>query len=281
MTIEEQIQQFTYSDAYRGAFRFWAGGSRGAILYIHGIQSHGGWFVSSAQTLAQAGFSVLLAERRGSGMNDETRGDVGCYRRWLDDQIELVDHLIETTGCTKVHLAGVSWGGKIVMGLAKLIPEKIAGLTLIAPGIFPAVDVSFMQKLRIAKAVILRSGTMFPVPLDSPELFTGNPDRQKFIRNDPLKLTQVTGNFLYQSRRLDYFVQTISDCLTMPMKLFLAGQEKIIDNSATLNYFRGLRAAGIKEMKFYPQACHTLEFEQDNHEFLDDLREWITHAATI
>jgi alpha-beta hydrolase superfamily lysophospholipase len=279
MAIEEQIQQITYNDGYRGTFRFWPGGRRGSVLYTHGIQSHGLWFVQSAQTLAQAGFNVLLADRRGSGLNEQDRGDVADFHRWLTDQTELVDWLMRTTGDRRVNLVGVSWGGKLVMGLAKMIPEKIASLTLIAPGIFPSVDVSIIQKFRIAGAVIGRRKTRFPIPLDAPELFTGNPLRQAFIRDDSLKLTHVTGNFLYQSRRFDNFVRTIPNRLTMPMKLFLAGNEQIIDNIKTLNYYRGLRTTGIKELAFYPQACHTLEFEQDNQGFLNDLREWINHAT--
>ena len=279
MPTEEPIQQITYRDGYRGNVRFWSGGHHGSVLYFHGIQSHGLWFIQSAQALAQAGFNVLLPDRRGSGLNNQARGDIDHYRRWLDDQIELIDWLEKNTGNRRTNLIGVSWGGKLVMGLSKMIPDQLASLTLVAPGIFPAVDVSPTQKIRIAQAVILRSKRSFPIPLDSPELFTGNPDRQAFIRNDPLKLTHVTGNFLYQSRRLDRYVRTIPPRLTMPVKLFLAGQEKIIDNNKTMNYFRALRTAGPKELAFYPQDCHTLEFEQDNRKFLDDLLEWIDHAA--
>jgi alpha-beta hydrolase superfamily lysophospholipase len=278
MTFE--ITKYRYGDWYPGAFRFWSGGERGAVLYMHGIQSHGGWFEESATALADAGFSVLLPDRRGSGLNEKYRGDVDTFERWLDDEIELVDFLRETTGQKKIHLLGVSWGGKLVLGLAKRIPEKIAGLTLIAPGIFPAVDVSISAKIQIGLAAISHSSRRFPIPLNDPELFTNNPEKQAFIRDDPLKLTAVTGNFLYQSRRLDFFVRNISNRLTMPMKLFLAGEEQIIDNIATVNYFRNLHS-DVKELKFYPQASHTLEFETDNRPFLNDLREWMNHAANV
>jgi acylglycerol lipase len=277
MTQLAEIKNYRYGDWYNGAFRFWPGSGRGAVLYMHGIQSHGGWFVESASKLAEDGFSVLLPDRRGSGLNEKDRGDVDCFERWLDDEIELVDYLRETTGQTKIHLIGVSWGGKLLMGLAKRIPEKIASLTLIAPGIFPAVDVSFSEKIKIGTAAIGRSSRRFPIPLNEPELFTKNPEKQAFISNDPLKLTAVTGNFLYQSRRLDFFIRNISHRLPMPMKLFLAGEERIIDNIATINYFRNLRS-GMKELKYYPEASHTLEFEVDNRLFLNDLQEWIKHA---
>jgi alpha-beta hydrolase superfamily lysophospholipase len=280
ITSDFEFEKFRYSDWYAGTIRFWPGSGRGTVLYMHGIQSHGGWFEESASTLAQAGFSVLLADRRGSGLNENDRGDVETYERWLLDQAELLDYLRDKTGHQKVHLVGVSWGGKLVMGLAKHLPEKIAGLTLIAPGIFPAVDVSITEKIKIGLSLAQRSPRLFPIPLNEPELFTKNPEKQAFIRDDPLKLSAVTGNFLYQSRRLDFFVRNMPHRLPMPMKLFLAGDERIIDNRATLNYFRGLRG-GRKEWSYYPRAGHTLEFEIDHRPFLNDLREWLEHAATL
>ncbi len=275
-----EILELTYRDGYRGFARWWSGGARGAVLYIHGIQSHGLWFEQSAEMLAQAGFAVLLADRRGSGLNRSARGDVDRYTRWLEDQIDLIAWLKQKTGQARVHAMGVSWGGKLVMGLARMVPEQIASLTLIVPGIFPAVDVSAAMKIQIGLAAACRSDKQFPIPLNEPELFTANPDRQEFIRRDELKLTTVTGNFLFQSRCLDFFVRTMPHRLMMPMKLYLAENDRIIDNKATLAYYRGLRTGGLKSLAVFRGAAHTLEFEIDNKHFLADVREWI-HDASI
>ncbi len=281
MSGDCQIIQHVYGDGYAGALRWWPGAGKGAVLYIHGIQSHGLWFEGSAGALAERGFAVCLADRRGSGLNTQSRGDVDNYERWISDQVELLDYVREQAGQERVHVLGVSWGGKLAMAIARTSPRRVASLTLVAPGIFPAVDVSFGTKVQIAMAVILRSKRAFPIPLNEPELFTANPERQEFIRRDDLRLTGVTGNFLFQSRRLDGVVRRIPERLTMPMKLFLAGRERIIDNDATLRYYRSLRVAGTKQVAYYANASHTLEFETDNRTFIGDLQEWIDHAATI
>jgi len=281
MVAEMQLIQHTYRDGYTGALRWWSGQGKGVVLYFHGIQSHGLWFETSAGAMADSGFSVCLPDRRGSGLNEDSRGHVEHYRRWIDDQVELIDWIGEKTGIKRVHLVGVSWGGKLAMAIARVAPEKIASLTMIAPGIFPAVDVSFGMKLQIAVAVIARSSKRFPIPLNDPELFTSNPERQAFIQQDRLRLNEVTGNFLYQSRRLDNFVRRVPERLTMPMKLFLAGHERIIDNQATLRYYRSLRAAGPKTLAYFPEANHTLEFEKNNQPFITQLLEWLNHANNI
>ena len=268
-----------YRDGYGGGIRWWSGGRKGAVIYIHGIQSHGLWFEGSAGVLAEVGFNVLLADRRGSGVNLEGRGDVFDYRQWTGDYVELVDWIKEKTGVDRVHVVGVSWGGKIAVALARVIPERIAGLSLVAPGFFPAVDVGLGEKFKIAISVIFCQKKYFDIPLNEAELFTGNPDRQEFIRRDELRLTRVTGNFLFQSRRLDRFIRFIHGRLSMPVKLFLAGRERIIDNEATVRYYRGLRTSFAKELSFYSEAYHTLEFERDNRRFLLDLKDWIERCV--
>lgn len=71
-----EFHSWTMSDGYVLHGRLWhpAGIARdGAILYLHGIQSHGGWFEWSASLLAHLGYPVLLPDRRGSGLNRPAR----------------------------------------------------------------------------------------------------------------------------------------------------------------------------------------------------------------
>src|SRR5690349_15354918 len=89
------VQTFPASDGYVWHYRAYpaAGVVRGHVVYLHGIQSHGGWYTASARHLAGAGFAVSLLDRRGSGLNDAARGDTPSYRRLLDDIAEFVQRL--------------------------------------------------------------------------------------------------------------------------------------------------------------------------------------------
>lgn len=276
MTNHKQ-QQYTFSDDYITSCRYWHG-HRQAILYIHGIQSHGLWFEGSARYLADQGHAVLLADRRGSGKNAHHRADVQHRRRWLSDLRELTQHLCQLTDKPRVHLLAVSWGGKLAVAFARKHPTCVASLTLVAPGIYPAVDLPVAQKANIALAGAVTPTRLFAIPLNDPELFTDNVERQRFIQNDTLRLTAVTARFLLQSRRLDRNVRISDLRFSFPIKLFLAQNDRIIKNQPTLNLFRSWHAR-FKQVTWYPNTNHTLEFEPNTERYFRDLLEWIDYVA--
>ncbi len=263
-----------YSDGYEAQARYWppAGAARGAVLYLHGIQSHGGWFEGSAGCLARGGFHVFLPDRRGSGLNHQERGHARSAGRLLQDVLEATAWLKGRTGLPGISLVGVSWGGKLAMVAALRQAEDIRRLVLVAPGLFPRVDLPVRQKIAVAAAALLRPMRRFAIPLNEPDLFTDNPARQAYIRDDPLRLRQVTARFLAASRMLD--VQVAREAgqrdWPMPVTFLLAGKERIVDNERTRRLARGLRCRHLRVVE-HPGASHTLEFEPDPQRYYEDL----------
>jgi len=270
-----ELIRIRFSDHYEAAARLWMPASpRGALLYLHGIQSHGLWFEASASRLAEAGFAVLLPDRRGSGRNEVDRGHTPSARRLLRDLTECMDDLHVRTGFDNAHVVGVSWGGKLALALRRHVPRRVASLALIAPGLFPVVDIPLLQKVRAGLSAIATGKAMFDIPLNDPELFTANPERQAFIRNDELKLTRVTAGFLVASRLLDRFASGVHrDRTGCPLRVYLAQRDRIIDNDKTREFVRQLHWPS-REIIEYPDADHTLEFEPNPRPFLSDLVQW-------
>ncbi|MHC4445267.1 MAG: alpha/beta fold hydrolase [Planctomycetota bacterium] len=271
----ESIRIFL-SDKYEVFARLWMPSQpRGAVLYLHGIQSHGGWFETSAQRLAEAGFAVLLPDRRGSGRNNHQRGHLPSTRQLMRDIAEFLDELHVRTHFSQAHVIGVSWGGKLALAATQQMPQKIRSLTLVAPGLFPKVDISLTQKLRVALSAVMARKSLFDIPLNEPELFTANPVRQQFIRDDSLALHRVTAAFLLTSRKLDQYARSAAgNTKGCPLRVFLAGKDKIIDNAKTKDLVRRLNWS-TREITEYSDAGHTLEFEADPQPYLNDLIEWI------
>ena len=72
-----RIETFTAGDGYRWRYRVYeppGASPRARLVCLHGIQSHGGWYVETAEALAARGYTVFLTDRRGSGASDEPRG---------------------------------------------------------------------------------------------------------------------------------------------------------------------------------------------------------------
>jgi acylglycerol lipase len=271
-----ELHTWNMSDGYALRGRVWrpAANTRGAILYLHGIQSHGGWFEWSASLLAAAGQAVILPDRRGSGLNAPARGDTTNWRRWLRDMDEIAKWALAEFRVPRMALVGVSWGGKLAVAWAAENPERVGSLLLIAPGMFPAVDVGWIDRVRIGVALITRPNKLFPIPLSDPALFTANPAGQQFIAADEEKLTQATARFWYASLCLDQrLLRLRRGTLAVEATMVLAGQDRIIRNVPTEAWLQKVNAGRVAVRRF-EAASHTLEFEAEAGAFGEFVSGW-------
>ncbi len=268
-------ETFRASDGYRWHFRRYLpeGPALAEVVFLHGVQSHGGWYEGSCRVLAAAGFAVSFLDRRGSGRNQEARGDTPSFRRLLDDVAEYLQTLRTPHSALRTFLAGISWGGKLAVALQRRHPGLTDGLILLCPGFFPRVQPTFCARLAILSARLTRPSRLFPIPLDDPELFTTTPRWLQFLRDDSLSVHRATAHFLVESVRLDYYLKWVPKYVTMPTLLLLARRDRIIDNEPTLAYIE--RFAGPKAVLEYPEAHHTLEFEPEPIVFLNDVMKWM------
>jgi len=241
-----------------------SGLTKAPVVYVHGIQSHPGWFVGSAMALAEAGRAVYQVTRRGSGDNQQARGHAASPGQLLQDVEAACRFAQDDAGGDAVHLVGVSWGGKLLAAYAAA-PQRsvrIASLTLIAPGIVPRVDVPAGTKLAVALALLAWPRRRFDIPLSEPALFTDSEPMREYLRCDPLRLHRATARFLYASRCLDIGLRRgRPGCIDVPTTLLLARGDRIIDNAATRDAVEKLCAGKARVRQF--DGAHTLEFEPD------------------
>ena len=271
------VRTFTAGDGYVWRYREYPaeGPPRARVVCLHGIQSHGGWYVGSCRRLAREGFAVSFLDRRGSGLNEGARGDAPGFRRLLDDVAEFLSAPEGRPGPDVPRfLLAISWGGKLAVAFERRHPGLVDGLALLCPGFFPRVRPTLRQRLAVLWARLTAPHRLFPIPLDDPGLFTATPHWQEFLRTDPLALHRATARFLVESARLDVYLRRAPRFVRVPVLLLLAGQDRIIDNARTRAYVERF-ASGDREMIEYPEAHHTLEFEPDPERFLGDLLRWL------
>ncbi len=277
--VRPTLHAFTAGDGYRWHYRRFAppGAVIGRVVFIHGIQSHGGWYTRSCDKLATAGYEVFFLDRRGCGLNQERRGDLPNFRRALDDIGEFL-HTLPRDGKPR-FLAAISWGGKLGVGLQYRHPGLVDGLALLCPGIVSKVRTPFATRLRVFLASIFRPSRLFPIPLNDPKLFTASPEWQRFVEQDALSLRQATARMLFWSTGLDIYLRRAWKRVKLPVLLLLAEHDAIIDNGGVRAFVEKLPAMD-KQFIEYAGAHHTLEFEGESHPFADDLLKWIERLAS-
>lgn len=268
------VMRWEASDGYPLMVRLWepVGPVRGYLVALHGIQSHGGWYEWSCSELANAGFAVHFLDRRGCGLNWLRRGDAPSYRRLVADVVEYVREL-KANAAEPAFLWAGSWGAKVATAAAAQVGDDLNGLALWCPGFCPKVSPSFAEKLRIVLARLTRPQRRFRIPLNDPRLFTANPERQRFIAEDPLALTHATARMLIESVRLDRHLRSIFQQLRVPKLLLLAGRDRIIDNARTRVLVESWPDPPL--LLEYADVEHTLEFEPRPQRFVSDLLEWL------
>ena len=277
LDIPFEISAFITSGGYKLHYRHFqpVGMSKGTIVFIHGIQSHGGWYETSCKKFAQAGYRVLFLDRRGSGLNEVSRGDSPSFRTLLDDLKEFLQYQRkEIAGTTPLIIGAISWGGKIAFGLEIRMANLVDGFILLAPGFCPKVHPTRKERFFIALGSLFAPRRLFNIPLNDPELFTSNPVAQKFLKEDPLALRKATARFLLDSVRLDFYLRIFRTKISKPILLLIAGQDKIIDNEKTIEFVKRF-SSGSLTIKEYPEAHHTFEFEPQPQKHIEEIEEWL------
>jgi pimeloyl-ACP methyl ester carboxylesterase len=256
------LDVYTGSDgAALGYISYEKPGAKTALVYLHGIESHSGWFAKPAALLRDVGYDVFCLDRRGSGINRENRGFVSghadSYKVLFDDLRTFIQSL--RGRYDSVFLVGMSWGGKLALGHGLTYPEDIRGLILITPGIRALVDVSLLTKLRIAFSSVLEPTAPFAIPI-TPEMFTTTPRYLDYITRDPLRLKYATAKFLIESRRLDGYIDDLISNLRVPVQLFLAGGDKLIDNEGVRRVLEQ-PAENKLEIVNYEDQTHSIQLD--------------------
>ena len=275
--IDATLCTFRSSDGYVWYYRRYlpVGRPIGRIVFLHGIRSHGGWYTRSCTKFAAAGFEIYFLERRGCGLNTSRRGDAPNFRRLFDDVSEFLLNLRQEKVWLPIHLAGISWGGKLAAGLPYRKPGLIDSLVMLCPGLCPKIAAPFLQRVAVTRARLRDPTKLFPIPLNDPDYFTSSPEWQTFVDEDRFGLRQATARFLFSSVSLDLYLKRAIKRVTVPTLLLLAGQDRVIDNVRTRKLFLNF-AAKSRTIIDYPDAHHTLEFEPDDHPFVSDVVRWLS-----
>jgi len=270
--VEKQFT--TFDGATLGYMSYRAPGAKTALVYLHGIESHGGWFSLAAARLRDLGYDVFCLDRRGSGINRENRGfpsgHVDSHRTLLADVGEFVKPLKKRYDA--VFLLGLSWGGKLALGYTLDRPEDVRGLILITPGLKSRVDVSTLDKLKIVAFTAIRPTAPIATPIE-PEMFTTTPQYLDYIRSDPLRLRYASARFFFETVRLDWHNERMIADNRTPILVFFAENDRIIDNQAVRAF---LDQGGPDKLDIidYEGQTHSIQFDAVDR-MVGDMHRWI------
>jgi len=253
---------------------FGTNGTQRPVIMTHGLESHSGWFVQSAAFMAGLGHPVYLVDRRGSGLSRERRGHSDNFHQWSRDFESVARFALNRHRTNKVHVIGHCFGAIPATVFAIESSNLVASLILPTPGFVTSTDLGFSEKLHVVSDHLCRASHYLPVPLKT-EQFTDSAEFQEFIRNDKLKLHEVTSAFYWNVNQARKFVRANLDAVQCPVWMGLAGRDEIVELDPTRALFRDF-GSDQKRIAVFPEAKHILEFSPGRDAFFRELESWFS-----
>ena len=252
---------------------FGASGTKPPVLMTHGLESHSGWFAQSAAFMAGLGHPVYLADRRGSGLSQQRRGHCDDFHQWSRDLESVARQALSRHHADKLHIIGHCFGAIPATVFAIEHTNEVASLILPTPGFITTTDLTISQKLRVLSDHLGGKASYLPVPLET-EHFTNAEQYRQFIRDDELKLHEVTTALYWNINRARKFVRAHREEVRCPVWMGLAGQDEIVIAADTRDLFREF-GSDQKRLVIFPATKHILEFGPDQEAFFRELEKWL------
>ncbi len=254
-------------------------GTGDAILYMHGVESHMGWFKDMAEKLQERGFSVYAFDRRGSGLSKEERGHIDSYKVLLSDIYDVVNKVRKDCPGKRLFLMGVCGGGRFAADFVSYAPSSVDGLILISPAIKMKISLPLMSKVDVLINSFINPKKKIDTPLRD-DMFTRNEKYIKFIKNDTLNLHQLTARFYRELVLMDMALARNIFGVDIPILVLLAEDDEIIDNKAMVKWHDRLKASD-KTLKQFPGTCHFLPFQENVGEIIEYIAAWIKMRRSV
>lgn len=259
MIVTAARRSIECADGYRLRYLAWRrpGAARATLVLLNGIMSHSAWWEPLVAPLLDGGLAVVGADRRGTGLNEEARGDAPSARLLVDDVARIV--AAERSDGAAVHLAGWCWGAVLAVNVAAAHESGLASLVLLAPGLYPTETLTTRMK---DIEVLARSSPPALACLESPiaePMFTTGPYLENFIQRDPLRTRRFSPRFHDVMAKLGMGAALRLGQLRLPILLVLADADEATDNARTLHAFERVTRAPVS-IEHVP-GSHGLQFD--------------------
>ena len=269
----EYINTVVCEDGYRLRYRLWlaSGSTVGTMVLVNGMMSHSGWFRELAHLLTGLQLHVVGADRRGSGVNECDRGDAVSRQILISDLRRIIER--EDRG-SPIYILGWCWGALLAVNLALELGQKLSGLLLLAPGLYPSQQV---RRAALEQRILSRDADEHSAVLHAPlskEMFSKSANVRDFIQNDCLAQRMFTPRFFRIAGEMSLIATARLPQLTQPLLLLLAANDEAVDNEQTLKAVQRLRRTTVTSATLVCQ--HGMQFEAPQ-EIVSQISRWLQH----
>jgi len=254
-------------------YRAWrpATAARGAVVVVHGFNSHSGHYAWAAEQLVEHGLAVYALDLRGRGRSDGERFYVEQFGDYVSDVASLVRLTRSEQKGLPVFLLGHSAGGVVACLYAVEHQAELAGLICESFAFrVPAPDFA----LAVLKGLSHVAPHAHVLRLKN-EDFSRDPSIVAEMNADPLiadeaQPTRTVAAMVRADERLENEFQLI----TVPLLILHGTADKAAKPEGS-RVFHDRAGSPDKTLKLYEGHVHDLLRDLDRERVMADITQWI------
>jgi acylglycerol lipase len=223
---------------------------RRAVVALHGMVTHAGWFAQLGAQLAPRGIALVAPDRRGNGYA-RGLGGAGDIELLIDDVAAVVELAHELAADVTL----LSWCGSANFAVPAVTTVPVTRLVLASPGLVPRDEMAARFRARVPIDGYL------PIHFDPATDFTDDPAVQAMILADELYLRRISVDVRAAWRELNPRARAALGALPVPARCVLARVDRMIDIPRTLDLLGDIPvqwADGGHGFVVEPAGAHTL-----------------------
>ncbi len=180
--------------------------ARKIVLGIHGMASHGIFYIQVADQLIPNDVTVYALDLKHHGRSSGKKGDIDNFEELIEQIGEFILFLKEKNGSIPIFLMGMSLGCTVAINYSVLFPDVIKGLILMAPPVKTMLHLTlkdFLESPYYLLTYIFFRGNPVIDLTKRHSLCSRNPWRIKYDEIDELHLKKISLRYLLQGNEWD------------------------------------------------------------------------------
>lgn len=264
-------------------YRRWqSAGNAPALVLMHGLGAHSGWFIDMCNELHARGLTVYALDHRGFGRSGGLRGHVRDGSIYPRDLNAFLESVRQQQPDSSLFILGHSMGAIFAMSLAAEDSARpkplLSGIILMNPWID---DQSKVSAGRVAGIVLsgMAGSTRQIAAAGGTETMTTNPEAIAMLNADDKWVRTQSASFLYQITMMRLATLKRAKVTRLPALVIQCEQDRAVISAASRRMYDAL-ASTDKTWKTYADFGHDVEFEPERAILDDDIAQWIkAHSA--
>ncbi|MCF7825938.1 MAG: lysophospholipase [Candidatus Marinimicrobia bacterium] len=248
-------------------------GAKAVVLITHGVAEHSSRYAHVAQSLVEAGYTVVGFDLRGHGRSSGKRNYINSFQDYLNDLQEVLNRTKSSYPNLPLFLFGHSMGGAIVTLFTIERTPEVKGVLLSAPSVKISDDISpFLQKVSGLISAILPK---LPVVKLASADISKDPKVVKDYDQDPLNyrggiLARTGAEMLNTTKIIAAHAHTIQ----LPIIIMHGSSDKLADVTGSEMLYANVSSTD-KTLKIYEGLYHEILNEPEQDEVKSDIINWL------